>query len=58
MLQLSRIFGKRGLVTIKSFFDYSASEKKEIIKKAAKESNRLQLELVKEYESQYVLNKS
>ena len=32
-----------------SFFDYKAAEKKKIVKKAARESNKLQLELVKKY---------
>ncbi len=35
----------------KSFFDYSDSEKRKILKESAKESNRMQKELVKERKS-------
>ncbi len=38
-----------------SFFDYSSKDKKKIVKEAAKESNRLQLELVKKYGNTYNL---
>ena len=40
----------------KSFFDYSSKEKKKIVRKAARESNRLQLELVKKYDKNYTFN--
>ena len=40
----------------KSFFDYPSEEKKKIIKESAKESNRLQLELVKKYNKNYSFN--
>jgi hypothetical protein len=37
----------------KSFFDFSAKEKKAIIKKAAIESNRMQQELIDQYNKLY-----
>ena len=40
----------------KSFFDYSSRDKKKIVKKAAMESNRLQMELVKKYSKNYNFN--
>lgn len=40
----------------RSFFDYPSSEKKKIVKDAAKESNRLQLELVRKYNKIYNFN--
>mgnify|MGYP001580527372 CR=1 FL=1 len=45
---LHKIFGNK-TAKGKSFFDYSSKEKTKIIKEAARESNRLQLELVKKY---------
>jgi hypothetical protein len=34
----------------KSYFDLSAEEKKKIIKKAAEESNKMQRDLIKQYD--------
>jgi len=47
---LNKIFGTKPAKG-KSFFDYSSKEKKRIVKEATKESNRLQLELVKKYKN-------
>ena len=52
---LLKILGKKP-TKAKSFFDYPSGEKKKIIKEAAKESNRLQLELVKKYNKNYSFN--
>jgi len=52
---LHKIFGKKASKN-KSFFDYSAREKKKIVQEAARESNRLQLELVKKYKKNYNFN--
>lgn len=52
---LHKIFGKKAAKG-NSFFDYSSREKKRIVKEAAKESNRLQLELVKKYNKGYSFN--
>lgn len=49
---LYKILGKKEAKG-KSFFDYPAGEKKKIVKEAAKESNRLQLELVRKYNKNY-----
>lgn len=49
---LDKIIGKKS-VKRKSFFDYSATEKKKIVKKAAIESNKEQLELVRLYSKKY-----
>ncbi len=47
----SKVFKKATKVSAPSFFDYKAVEKKRIVKKATRESNRLQLDLVKKYNS-------
>jgi hypothetical protein len=49
----SKILKKNKEVVAPSFFDYKSDEKKRIVKKAAKESNKMQLELVKKYKSLY-----
>lgn len=49
----SRIFGDKEKVSAPSFFDYTAAEKKKIMKKAAQESNKMQLNLVKRYNRLY-----
>jgi TRAP-type C4-dicarboxylate transport system substrate-binding protein len=49
---LNKIFNNGGAKG-KSFFDYSSKEKKKIVKEAARESNREQLELVKRYCKNY-----
>lgn len=46
-------FKKKGVVVDKNFFDYSAKEKKKLIVKAAKEANKMQLDLVKKYNVLY-----
>ena len=43
------LFKKQKKNSTPSFFDYKASEKKRIVKKAARESNKLQLDLVDKY---------
>ena len=45
------IFKNKKLVVAPSFFDYSSSEKKQIVKKAAEEANKLQRDLMKKYDS-------
>ena len=50
---IKKIFGNKATEG-KSFFDFSAGEKKKIVKAAAKESNKLQLELVKKYSKNYL----
>ncbi len=52
---LHKIFGNKAAKG-KSFFDYSSREKKRIVKEAARESNRLQLELAKKYNKNYNFN--
>lgn len=52
---LNKIFSSK-TVKGKSFFDYSSREKKKIVKEAARESNRLQLELAKKYNKNYNFN--
>lgn len=54
---LHTLFGNKAAKG-KSFFDYSSRDKKKIIKEAAKESNRLQRELVKKYDKNYNFSKS
>lgn len=44
-----KLFKKNKYITAPSFFDYSATEKKRIIKNAAKEANKMQLEMIEEY---------
>jgi len=46
------IFGTRP-ATVRSFFDYPASEKAKIIRQAVNESNKMQNELVKKYDRQF-----
>lgn len=46
------IFGTKQ-ETVRSFFDYSASEKAKIIRQAVNESNKMQKELVEKYEMQF-----
>lgn len=48
-----KLFKKEKAVSAPSFFDYPASEKKKIMKKAAQESNKMQLDLVKRYAKAY-----
>lgn len=45
----TKFFNKSEEVTAPSFFDYKAAEKKRIVRKAAQESNKMQLDLVKKY---------
>lgn len=54
MIKLN-IFGifKKKKVEAPSFFDYSSKEKKEIVRKAAKEANKMQLDLVRKYNKLY-----
>ena len=40
----------------KSFFDYSSGEQKKLIRKAAKEANEMQRELVRKYAKVYAEN--
>lgn len=52
---LKKFFGAKPIKG-KSFFDYSSKEKKRIVKEATRESNRLQLELVKKHNKGYCFN--
>lgn len=45
------IFKKKKLVVAPSFFDYSSEEKKQIVKKAVDEANKMQKDLMKRYDS-------
>lgn len=49
----SKIFNGKEEVSAPSFFDYTAAEKKKIVKKAAKEANKMQLDLIKKYNRLY-----
>jgi hypothetical protein len=51
----SKIINKK-VAKGKSFFDYPSGEKKKIIKYAAKESNRIQFELVRKYNKAYTFD--
>jgi ribosomal protein S21 len=50
-MKITNIFKKKSRG--KNFFELPSEEKKRIIKKAVKEANKMQLELVKEYSSKY-----
>lgn len=49
----SKIFNGKEEVSAPSFFDYTAAEKRKIVKKAAKEANKMQLDLIKKYNRLY-----
>lgn len=49
----SKLLNKTEEVTAPSFFDYPSAEKKKIMKKAAQEANKMQLDLVKRYNRLY-----
>lgn len=49
----SKLLMKNKGISAPSFFDYPAAEKKRIVKKAAQESNKIQFDLVKKYNSLY-----
>ena len=49
----SKIFSDREKISAPSFFDYTASEKKKIVRKVAREANKMQLDLVKKYNRLY-----
>lgn len=49
----SKLFSDKEKVSVPSFFDYPAAEKKRIVKKAAQEANKMQLDLVKKYNRLY-----
>ena len=49
----SKIFSDKEKVSAPSFFDYTAAEKKKIVKKAAQGANKMQLDLVKKYNRLY-----
>lgn len=48
-----KLIRKHEEISAPSFFDYKAEEKKRIVKKAARESNKMQLDLVKKYRRMY-----
>lgn len=48
-----KLFKKEKKISAPSFFDYSAAEKKKIMKKAAQEANRMQLDLMRKYAKVY-----
>lgn len=50
---LIKKFNKENLKDAPSYFDYSSRERKEIIKKAAKDSNKMQRQLEEEYNRLY-----
>jgi aminoglycoside phosphotransferase family enzyme len=47
-----KFFKQKKPVSVPSYFDYSSAEKKKIIKEATRESNKLQLALVKKYSNE------
>ena len=49
----SMFFEKREKVSAPSFFDYTAAEKKRIVKKATHEANKMQMDIVKRYNRLY-----
>ncbi len=49
----SKLSNKKEEVSAPSFFDYPSAEKKRIVKKAAQEANKMQLDLVKKYNRTY-----
>jgi len=49
----NKLFNRTEEISAPSFFDYKAEEKKRIVKKAAHESNKMQLDLVKKYNRLY-----
>lgn len=49
----SKLFSDKEKISAPSFFDYTAAEKKKIVKKAAQEANKMQLNLVKKYNRLY-----
>lgn len=50
---IKKVFLKTKLAKVHSFFDYSAGEKTKIIRRAVKESNKMQKDLVEEYDRQF-----
>ncbi len=49
-MNILKLFKKDKKSEGKSYFDLSAKEKKEIIKKAAEDSNKMQRDLLEKYE--------
>ena len=49
----SKLLNDKEKISAPSFFDYPAAEKKRIVKKAAQEANKMQLDLVKKYNRIY-----
>ncbi|MBI4036115.1 hypothetical protein HY383_04140 [Candidatus Daviesbacteria bacterium] len=49
----TKLLNEKEKVSAPSFFDYTAAEKKKIVKKAAQEANKMQLNLVKKYNRLY-----
>ena len=49
----SKLLNEKEEVSAPSFFDYPSAEKKRIVKKAAQEANKMQLDLVKKYNRIY-----
>ena len=47
---------KKNISKTRTFFEYSSKEKKNVLVRAAKEANRMQLELVREYERRMAKN--
>jgi len=53
-----KIFAKRkkNVSNTRTYFEYPSKEKKNVLIRAAKEANRMQLELVREYERRLAKN--
>ena len=49
-MNILTLFKKEKKVEGRSYFDLSAKEKKEIIKKAAEDANKMQGDLIKKYD--------
>ena len=49
-MNVLKLFKKEKKAGGKSYFDLTAKEKKEIIKKAAEDANKMQSELIKKYD--------
>ena len=49
-MNVLKLFKKEKKAEGKSYFDLSSKEKKEIIKKAAEDANKMQSDLIKKYD--------
>lgn len=53
--KLQHTFLKTKLITVHNFRDYKAEEKAKIIRKATKDSNKMQRELADKYNRQFAM---